>query len=98
MLPGKVAPVEHPLWLGRITVVSSEENGAFYPLTLPEAYVGKGTKIGYVTDHFGSKIWDATAPVSGVIVYICSVPSMKKGNTIAYIGELGHIEEVLEGH
>jgi predicted deacylase len=88
MLPGKAATVEHPLWIGRITVVSSEQNGAFYPLAVPEGYVGKGMKIGYVTDHFGNKIWDATAPVSGVIVYICSVPSMKKGNTIAYIGEL----------
>jgi uncharacterized protein len=88
MLPGKAPRVEHPLWIGKISVVSSERDGAFYPLASPEGYVGKGMRIGYVTDHFGSRIWDATAPVSGVIVYICSVPSMKKGNTIAYIGEL----------
>ena len=31
---------------------------------------------------------EVTAPVSGVIVYVCSVPSMKKGNTVAYVGEI----------
>jgi hypothetical protein len=45
-------------------------------------------RIGYVTDFFGTKVWDAFAPVSGVIVYIGAVPSMVKGNTVAYIGEL----------
>jgi predicted deacylase len=88
MLPGQPLTVEHPLWIGHITVVNSDRDGAFYPLTQPEAYVAKGMKLGYVTDYFGAKIWDATAPVSGVIVYICSVPSMKKGGTVAYVGEL----------
>jgi hypothetical protein len=45
-------------------------------------------KIGYVTDYFGKKIWDATAPVTGVVVYIGAVPSLKKGDTIADIGEI----------
>lgn len=88
MLAGTPAAIEHPLWISRITVLTSEQDGAFYPLTGPEAYVKQGMKIGYVTDHFGNKLWDATAPVSGVIVYICAVPSMVKGNTVAYIGEL----------
>ena len=89
MLDGKVTPVEHPLWLSRISVLSSELDGVFYPLVGPEAYVSQGMKIGYVTDYFGKKIWDATAPVSGVVVYIGAVPSLKKGDTIADIGEIG---------
>jgi len=88
MLDGKVTPVEHPLWLSRISVLSSELDGVFYPLVGPEAYVSQGMKIGYVTDYFGKKIWDATAPVSGVVVYIGAVPSLKKGDTIADIGEI----------
>jgi uncharacterized protein len=88
MLPGKAAPVEHPLWIGRLSVVVSEQDGVFYPLIGPEAYVKQGMKIGYVTDYFGNKIWAATAPVSGVVVYIGAVPSMKKGGTVASIGEL----------
>jgi predicted deacylase len=55
MLPGNAAPVEHPLWIGRLSVVVSEQDGVFYPLAGPEAYVTQGMKIGYVTDYFGSK-------------------------------------------
>jgi hypothetical protein len=88
MLDGKVTPVKHPLWLSRISVVSSELDGVFYPLVGPEAYVSQGMKIGYVTDYFGKEIWEATAPVSGVVVYIGAVPSLKKGDTIADIGEI----------
>lgn len=88
MLPGKVSPVEHPLWIARYSVLTSDRDGMFYPIAVPEAYVGKGMPVGYVTDYFGNKIWEAASPVSGVIIYICSVPSMKKGDTIAYVGEI----------
>jgi len=89
MLPGKVAPVEHPLWLSRVSIMTSELDGVFYPLVGPEAYVSQGMKIGYVTDYFGKKVWDATAPIAGVVLYIGAVPSLKKGDTIAHIGEIG---------
>ena len=88
MLPGVVKYVEHPLWIGTNTVVSSEQDGIFYPLVGPEAYVKQGMKIGYVTDFIGEKVWDIAAPVSGVILYIGALPSMKKGDNIAYIGEI----------
>ena len=88
MLPGKAAPVEHPLWFGRVAVLASERDGMFYPLAAPEAYVQRGMPIGYVTDYFGNRVWDAVAPVSGVILYIGAVPSMRQGDTVAHIGEI----------
>ncbi|HUA20875.1 MAG TPA: M14 family metallopeptidase [Bryobacteraceae bacterium] len=88
MLPGEVKPIEHPVWLGPITTLHSDQDGIFYPLAVPEAYVTQGMTIGYVTDYFGNKLADVVTPVSGVVVYICSVPSMKKGNTAAYIAEI----------
>ena len=88
MLAGEAKPVEHPVWIGQITTVHSDQEGIFYPLTLPEAYVAQGMRIGYITDYFGNKIEDVSAPVAGVIVYICSVPSMSKGGTVAYVGEI----------
>ena len=41
-----------------------------------------------MTDYFGKVIQEATAPVAGVVLYICGVPSMKKGDTISNIGEV----------
>lgn len=87
MLPGAAPAVEHPIWLGRSTTISSERNGIFYPLVGPESYVSKGMTIAYVTDYFGNKIWEVTAPVSGVIIYIGALPSMKTGDNVAVIGE-----------
>jgi predicted deacylase len=88
MLPGAAKPVEHPLWIGRLATISADQDGIFYPLALPEAYVKQGMSIGYITNYFGEKIRDVTSPISGVIAYIGAVPSMKKGDTLAFIGEL----------
>ncbi|HTB14420.1 MAG TPA: M14 family metallopeptidase [Bryobacteraceae bacterium] len=88
MLPGTAAAVEHPVWIGPITTVKSDLDGIFYPLAVPEAYVSQGMVIGYLTDYFGNKLADVTAPIAGVVAYICSVPSMKKGDTVANIGEI----------
>ncbi len=86
MLPGAATPVEHPVWIERIDTVASDVPGIFYPLVRRGTYVASGMKIGYVTDYFGRTIYEAHAPSAGVVLYICSVPSMKKGGTVANIG------------
>jgi predicted deacylase len=48
--------------------------------------VQQGMMIGYVTDYFGKTIFEARAPVSGVVLHINAVPSLKKGDNIANIG------------
>ena len=88
MLPGSVTPVAHPIWIGRYTVVASQMDGIFYPLLGPEAYVKEGMTIGYMTDFTGKKIADIPSPLTGLIIYIGAVPSMKKGDNIGYIGEV----------
>ena len=86
MLPGPPSTVEHPIWIESIKTVASEQAGLFYPLVASGAYVAQGMKIGYVTDFFGRTMFEARAPEAGVVLYVCSVPSMKKGDTIANIG------------
>ena len=88
MLPGAPSMVEHPVWFGKIDTVASEQAGIFYPLVQRGTYVEQGMKIGYVTDYFGKIIYEAHAPAAGVVLYICGVPSMKKGDTVANIGEI----------
>ena len=86
MLPGAPAMVEHPVWIESIKTIASEQGGIFHPLVSSGAYVAQGMNVGYVTDYFGRRVFDARAPEAGVVLYICSVPSMKKGETIANIG------------
>lgn len=78
-----------PLWISKITMVKSDYEGIFYPLVVPEAYVHQGMTVGAITDFFGNKLADITAPVSGVVTLVCSVPTMKKGDNVVYIGEIG---------
>ena len=80
--------VEHPVWFGKVDTISSDQTGIFYPLAERGTYVEQGMKVGYVTDYFGNIVFEAHAPAAGVVLYICSVPSMKKGDTIANIGEI----------
>jgi predicted deacylase len=90
MLRGDAKPVEHPVWIGQITTVRSQQDGIFFPLVIPDAYVQQGMTIGYLTDYFGNKLADIAAPISGVVLYICAVPSMKNGDTVANIGEIAN--------
>lgn len=86
MLPGEPLFMESPVWLDKTVEVASEETGIFHPLVLRSGYVEPGMKLGYVTDYFGKTIYVARAPVAGIILHICAVPSMKKGDNIADIG------------
>jgi predicted deacylase len=88
MLPGAPSPVAHPVWIGKVDTVESEQTGIFYPLVERGTYVAQGMKIGYVTDFYGKVTYEALSPSAGVVLYICAVPSMKKGDTVANIGEI----------
>src|SRR5438034_3523027 len=86
MLPGAPAVIEHPVWIEKVVTLASEQTGIFYPLVKRGTYVEQGMKVGYVTDYFGKTVFEARAPVAGVVLYLCAVPSMTKGATIANIG------------
>jgi predicted deacylase len=86
MMAGEPAPAQNPVWVDSVLTVTSEQPGIFYPLVKRGAYVAKDMPIGYVTDFFGKKVFEARAPAAGVVLYVCSVPSMTKGGTIANVG------------
>ena len=86
MLPGNAPMIEHPVWIEKVVTIASEQTGMFYPLVKRGTYVEQGMKVGYVTDYLGKIIFEARAPVAGVVLYICAVPSMTKGATIANVG------------
>ena len=86
MAAGSPSVVEHPVWVEKVVTLASEQTGIFYPLVRRGTYVEQGMKVGYVTDYLGKTIFEARAPASGVVLYICAVPSMTKNATIANIG------------
>jgi predicted deacylase len=86
MLPGQPQMIESPVWIEKVVTLASEQTGVFYPLVKRGTYVQQGMKVGYVTDYVGKVTFEARAPVAGVVLYVCAVPSMTKGATIANIG------------
>jgi uncharacterized protein len=86
MAPGSPDSIVHPVWIEKVVTLASEQTGVFYPLVRRGTYVEQGMKVGYVTDYLGKTIFEARAPASGVVLYICAVPSMTKNATIANIG------------
>jgi predicted deacylase len=89
MLPGAPVMVEHPVWIEKVVTLASEQTGIFYPSVKRGTYVEQGMKVGYVTDYLGKVTFEARAPVAGIVLYVCAVPSMTKGATIANIGVVG---------
>ena len=88
MLSGDPRPIENPVWFDRVVDIISDGPGIWYPLVKRGSYVQEGMKIGFVTDYFGKRILEARAPVSGVILHINALPSLKKGDNIADIGAI----------
>src|SRR4030095_11982211 len=86
MLPGQPTTIEHPVWIDKVLTVNSDQTGMFYPSVKRGTWVEQGMKLGYVTDYLGKVIFEARAPMAGVVLYICSVPSMTRGATIANVG------------
>lgn len=86
ILPGHPSSIEHPVWIEKVLTVTSDQTGIFYASVKRGTWVEQGMKLGYVTDYLGKVILEARAPMSGIVLYVCAVPSMTKGATIANVG------------
>ena len=86
MLSGAPNVVDNPVWIEKVVTVASDQTGIFYPAVKRGTYVEQGMKIGYATDYLGKVVFEARAPVAGIVLYVCAVPSMTKGATIANVG------------
>lgn len=86
MIPGEPHPIENPVWLEKIVDVLAEGPGIWYPLVKRGTYTSEGMKLGYITDYVGKTTAEIRSPVSGVVLHINAVPSLKKGDNIANLG------------
>src|SRR5579864_4574488 len=86
MLPGEPHLIENPVWIEKLSDVLADGPGIWYPLVKRGTYVSAGMKLGTITDYFGKVIAEPRAPVTGVVLHVNAVPSLKKGDNIADLG------------
>jgi uncharacterized protein len=86
MLPGEPHIIENPVWIEKLSDVLADGPGIWYPLVKRGTYVSAGMKLGTITDYFGKVIAEPRAPVTGVVLHVNAVPSLKKGDNIADLG------------
>ena len=91
MLAGAPTPVEHPVWIdSREERRRPSRRGSSRRSSERGAYVEQGAKIGTVTRLVRQRRLRGRArPLAGVVLYVCAVPSMRKGDTIANVGVVG---------
>ena len=86
ILAGDPHPIENPVWIEKLSDVLADGPGIWYPLVKRGTYISSGMKLGTITDYFGKVIAEPRAPVSGVVLHVNAVPSLKKGDNIADLG------------
>ncbi|HKW35674.1 MAG TPA: M14 family metallopeptidase [Candidatus Acidoferrum sp.] len=86
MIPGEPRVIENPVWIEKLSDVLADGPGIWYPLVKRGTYVSAGMKLGTITDYFGKVIAEPRAPVTGVVLHVNAVPSLKKGDNIADLG------------
>ena len=86
MLPGEPRFIENPVWIEKLSDVLADGPGIWYPLVKRGTYVSAGMKLGTITDYFGKVIAEPRAPVSGVVLHVNALPSLKKVDNIADLG------------
>ncbi|HEY6945809.1 MAG TPA: M14 family metallopeptidase [Candidatus Acidoferrum sp.] len=86
MLPGEPHLIENPVWIEKLSDIIADGPGIWYPLVKRGTYVSAGMKLGTITDYFGKVIAEPRAPVTGVVLHVNAVPSLKKGDNIVDLG------------
>jgi predicted deacylase len=86
MLPGPATFADHPAWYGRTEVLESPATGVWFPLVDGGQWVPAGTVVGYVTDYFGERLAEVTAPFAGVMLYVVKTPPTTRGEPVGMVG------------
>ena len=89
MIDRVVRPPRHFIWFPKVITVTGDSAGIFHPLIERDTWITAGTKLGYVTDYLGRKLFEAVTPEAGLVLYINALPTLLKGGTIANIGVQG---------
>jgi predicted deacylase len=68
--------------------ITAPQNGSWVPLIDAGSVVKKGDLIGYLTDWHGNHIFEAHAPITGLMLLRLEAPPAAKGETLAVIATI----------
>ncbi len=86
MLPDGPAPLEHPVYLDPVEVLTSPATGILYPRVERGQQVAKGQVLAQITDFFGEAAAEVVAPFDGVVLYVVATPPITKGQPVGCVG------------
>ncbi len=76
------------VWLENYEVVSSPVTGMFIPAVREGYAVAEGGLLGTITDMFGDRTHDVTAPFPGVVNYVLGTPPVREGEPLAMVSRI----------
>ena len=88
MLSRVVRPVARATWLGNEARVRADGDSIFLGTVSRDTRVAKGQRIGTITDYWGRKTGEVTAPIDGLITFVRGVPSLWKEATIVNVAAI----------
>lgn len=86
--PSGQPPVPEPTIFGLRHSVNAPADGSWFPLVDTEKMVQEGEIIGYMTDWFGNRIFEAKAPIKGMLILRLEAPPVSKGELLLTVAEI----------
>jgi hypothetical protein len=78
-------PLERPIYLDPVEVLTSPATGILYPQVERGDTVAKGQPLARVTDFFGTGIAEVRAPFAGEVLYIVATPPISEGQPVGCV-------------
>jgi predicted deacylase len=80
------APLDMPVYLDPVEVLSSPATGILYPHVEPDQELRQGALVAHITDFFGTTTAEVRAPFNGIVLYVVATPPISQGQPVACIG------------
>jgi len=73
-------------YLERMTVISAQHEGCWYPCVKPGDTIAESQKFGEMRDYFGKVLGEYRAPLAGIVLYVASSLAITAGDPLGAVG------------
>lgn len=85
MTAERFTPVTEATVIREREYIGAPQDGSWVPLIDAGTVVSKGDLIGYMTDWYGNRVFEAYAPIDGLLLLRLEAPPVKEGETLAVV-------------